>query len=118
VGNIALRFTRNAVYYPQFNFTLCRTDPQGCQERQKIASEFQFPQSDSDVVAVGCRIVFFETKPSSEFIETRKLSPDFAYLEGFGKPGYGDGNVWLHISVEPVGLESYQADELISTLTY
>ncbi len=118
VGDIALRFTQNAEYYPQFHFTLCETDPRGCEERQQIALEFQFPPSDNEVIAVGCRIGFFETEPSSEFIETRRFSSEVAYLESFGEPGYGDSHIWLDISVEPVGLESYQADELISTMTY
>jgi hypothetical protein len=123
VGEIAVRlyedyYQPRNYYAPQFNFTLCETDPRGCQQRQKDALEFQSPQSDSDIVAVGCDIGFFETEPSREFLETRTLSSDVKYLESFGQSGYGNSKIWLTISVEPIRLESYQADEIIATITY
>jgi hypothetical protein len=125
VGEVAVRIYENYYqprnyYAPQFNFTLCETDPRGCQERreQGEVTEFQPFQTDSEVIAVGCAIGLFETKPSREFLASRTFNSDVAYLENFGQLGYEDGNVWLAISVEPVGLESYQADTIISTMTY
>lgn len=67
-----------------------------------------FPSLAQDIFAVGDRVGVWETATTQSFVDN--LSSDV--MKEWGN------QTWLFIGVYPERLESYQADNIISTLTY
>jgi hypothetical protein len=107
IGDIAVRTKGDKSYYPRLYFTSCISNLKECQEH---ATMMRFPLLNQDIVAVGDRVGIFKTPITQSFIDS--LSVDD------GKKVEWVNRAWLTISVEPEGLESYQADAIVSTLTY
>jgi hypothetical protein len=105
IGGVAVRVKGDNSYYPQHYFTSCLDNLKECQEHAEM---MRFPPPSQDIVAVGDRVGVFYTQVTQSFINNLVSN----VMKEWGN------RAWLFISVEPEGLESYQADEIISTLTY
>jgi hypothetical protein len=107
VGDIAVRVDNN--YYPKGFFISCIDEKEKCEKviEQNLAVVSSL---EKDVVALGDTVCIFYTEMSEEFIN--ELNVDDETKEWWGN------RAWLCASIEPAGLESYQADTIISTLTY
>lgn len=105
IGTVAVRIKGDHSYYPQPYFTTCINNLKECQERAEM---MRFPPLSQDIVVVGDQVGVFYTSVSQSFVDN--LVSDV--MEEWGN------RVWLFIEIYPEGLESYQADEIIKTLTY
>jgi hypothetical protein len=109
VGNIAVRVKRDFdknYYYPRENFIVCFERPNECQNAAKSWGYAELPEGTR---VAGVTIQVFDTVASEKFVNEH-MSDEYIR--------YWQNRIWLMIEVSPVGLESYQADDIIKTLTY
>jgi hypothetical protein len=76
IGDVALRFNGDTSYYPTSSFTLCANNFAQCQE----ATQGYNLQMTDEILAVGCRMPFFETTASANFVTSLNIVSGLLYL--------------------------------------
>jgi hypothetical protein len=84
----------------------CSENSTKCLEEARGWGYKQLPEG-AEVVGISVQV--FDTTMSESFANER-MTDD--YID------YWQNQVWLTIEISPAGLESYQADDIIATMTY